>query len=85
MFWSYRQFPELAGLDPETAKLRYEAVKGEVVKQNRVKFGIATGIAAVLGRALFGHVGLAVGIGLAIGIAGYLLHRKIRERLRAQQ
>ena len=85
MFWSYRQFPELAGLDPETAELRYETAKGEVVKQYRVMFGIAAGIAAVLGRALFGHVGLAVGIGLAIGIAGYLMHRKIRERLRAQQ
>jgi hypothetical protein len=27
MYWSYKQLPELAGLDPETAKLRYDDAK----------------------------------------------------------
>jgi hypothetical protein len=34
---------------------------------------------------LFGHMGFAVGIGLAIGIGGYLLNRKLREHLRTLQ
>jgi hypothetical protein len=85
MYWSYKQFPELAGLDPETAKLRYEAVKSDVVKNYRVRFGIATAISAVVGRVLFGNTGFAVGIGLAIGIGGYLMNLKIREQLKTMQ
>lgn len=85
MYWSYKQLPELAGLDPETAKERYDDAKSTIVKKYRVRFGIVTGVCAVLGRMLFGHMGFAVGIGLAIGVGGYLLNRKLREHLRTLQ
>jgi hypothetical protein len=85
MYWSYKQFPELAGLDPATAKQRFEAAKKVVVQTYRIKFGIATGVCAVAGRILFGHIGFAFGIGAAIGIGGYLMHVKIRDHLKTMQ
>jgi hypothetical protein len=85
MYLNYKQLPELAGLEPEIAKQRFEMAKRLIVKKYRIRFGIVTGLCAVIGRSIFGHMGFAVGIGLAVGIGGYLLNGKLREELKHMQ
>jgi uncharacterized membrane protein len=74
--------PELRSLNPSIAKQRYEAAKKQVLEKYRVRFGLGAAVGAVCGKAVYGNVGLAIGIGIAIGFGGYLMHLKIRASLR---